>query len=216
MIALYIVFTVLLLLFIVAILPVSLCVKYKDEVSLSASVLAFKFFIYPKKKERVKISDYSKKKLEKQKKKAIKKRLKKKSKSALKKSQKNPAAKKELSISEKLELVYKLLKESIGQAAKRVKIKTQKIVITIGSDDAAKTAMLYAAASNAVLLILTLLDNCKKLKGFKGSEIAVNADFTAQKCSADLEIIFSMRVWQLLKSLFAVTFKYLKDKEHSK
>ena len=170
--------------------------------------------LYPKKKKKVKISDYSKKKLEKQKKKAIKKRLKKKSTPS--KSQPKPAEKKELSFSEKLELVYKLLKSAIGQAAKQVKIKTQKIVITIGSDDAAKTAMLYAAASNAVLLILTLLDNCKKLRGFKGSEVAVNADFTAQKCSADLEIIFSMRVWQLLKSIFAVTLKYLKDKEQSK
>ena len=214
MIALYIIFTVLILLFVAAILPVSLCVKYKDEVTLSASVLSFKFFIYPKKKKKVKISDYSKKKLEKQKKKAIKNRLKKKSTPS--KSQPKPAEKKELSFSEKLELVYKLLKSAIGQAAKQVKIKTQKIVITIGSDDAAKTAMLYAAASNAVLLILTLLDNCKKLRGFKGSEVAVNADFTAQKCSADLEIIFSMRVWQLLKSIFAVTFKYLKDKEQSK
>lgn len=215
MIALYIILSVLLLLFAAAMLPVSLSVKYKDEVTLSASVLAFKIPIYPKKKEKVKISDYSKKKLEKQKKKSLKKRLKK-CKKAHAEEQSKSTKKKELSIGEKLQLVYELLKSAVGQATKHVKIKTQRIFITVGSDDAAKTAMLYAAASNAVLLILTLLDNYKKLKGFRGSEIAVNADFTAQKCSADLEITFSMQVWQLVKSIFAVAFKHLKDKEQHK
>ena len=52
MIAVYIVLSVLLLIFILAMLPVSLNLKYMDEVSLCASVLGLKFMLYPKEKEK--------------------------------------------------------------------------------------------------------------------------------------------------------------------
>lgn len=214
MIAVYIVLSVLLLIFILAMLPVSLNLKYRDEVSLCASVLGLKFMLYPKKKEKVKISDYSKKKLEKKKRKAQRKRLKLKKKADSKRATAKPSGepKRKPSFSENLQLIYGLLKACIGQASKYVKLKAQKIVINVGSEDAAKTALLYAAVNNSVVLILTLLDSCKKLKNFKGSEIAVNADFVSEKCSADVDISLSMRVWQILKGLFAAALKYVKSK----
>lgn len=214
MIAVYIVLSVLLLIFILAMLPVSLNLKYRDEVSLCASVLGLKFMLYPKKKEKVKISDYSKKKLEKKKRKAQRKRLKLKKKADSKKTTAKPSGepKRKPSFSENLQLIYGLLKACIGQASKYVKLKAQKIVINVGSEDAAKTALLYAAVNNSVVLILTLLDSCKRLKNFKGSEIAVNADFISEKCSADVDISLSMRVWQILKGLFAAALKYVKSK----
>lgn len=214
MIAVYIVLSVLLLIFILAMLPVSLNLKYRDEVSLCASVLGLKFMLYPKEKEKVKISDYSKKKLEKKKRKAQRKRLKLKKKADSKKTTAKPSGepKRNPSFSENLQLIYGLLKACIGQASKYVKLKAQKIVINVGSEDAAKTALLYAAVNNSVVLILTLLDSCKRLKNFKGSEIAVNADFVSGKCSADVDISLSMRVWQILKGLFAAALKYVKSK----
>ena len=214
MIAVYIVLSVLLLIFILAMLPVSLNLKYRDEISLCASVLGLKFMLYPKKKEKVKISDYSKKKLEKKKRKAQRKHLKLKKKADSKKTTAKPSSepKRKPSFSENLQLIYGLLKACIGQASKYVKLKAQKIVINVGSEDAAKTALLYAAVNNSVVLILTLLGSCKRLKNFKGSEIAVNADFVSGKCSADVDISLSMRVWQILKGLFAAALKYVKSK----
>lgn len=216
MIAIYIVLSVLLLLFLVAMLPVSLTVKYKDEVSLTASVLAVKIPIYPRQKKKVKISDYSKKSLERRRRKALKKRLKaeKKLKASKRKAlqKKASSSKEKKSLLDNLELIYELLSTYVSGVIKHVKVKTTRIVLTIGSDDAAKTAMLYAAASNAVALIVTFLDNCKRLKSFNGSQISVNADFVSEKCSADIEISFSMRIWQVLNTLFATALKYVTKK----
>jgi len=210
MIALYIVLSVLLLLFIISLLPVSLSLKYRDEVSLTASVAAIKIPLYPKKKKKVKISDYTLKKTEKQKKKASKKELKRQNQKYVKKTNGKPKEKKTLL--ENLGLIRELLGAFIGGVVKHAKIKTEKIVLTVATDDAAKTALLYAAVNNAVLLIVAFLDSCKKIEKLHKSEISVNADFLAEKCSADVEISFSLRVWHLIKILFASALKYVTHK----
>lgn len=210
MIALYIVLSVLLLLFSISLLPVSLSLKYRDEVSLTASVAAIKILLYPKKKKKVKISDYTLKKTEKQKKKASKKALKRQNQKYVKKTNGKPNEKKTLL--ENLGLIRELLGAFIGGVVKHAKIKTEKIVLTVATDDAAKTALLYAAVNNAVLLIVAFLDSCKKIEKLHKSEISVNADFLAEKCSADVEISFSLRVWHLIKILFASALKYVTHK----
>ena len=213
MIALYIALSVLLFLFLVALIPVSLTLKYKDEVELTASVWAIRIPLYPRKKKKVKISDYSHKKLEKRKKKALKKRLKTQKKlEGNQKAAKAAPQKEKKPILESLELIYELLKTYITQTVKYVKIKTTRIVINVATDDAAKTAMLYAAVSNSEAVILTLLDNCKKLKNAPQATVAVNADFLSEKCSADIELSFTMRVWHLAKTLFVTAFKYVTQK----
>lgn len=216
MTAICIVLSVLLLLFLIALLPVSLTLKYRDEVALTASVWAIRFQLYPKKKKKVKISDYTLKKEKKRKKKALKKRLKaeKKLQNAKKRTAKKTTIKpkEKKSLLESLELIYELLTAFIGGIIKHVKIKTSKIRLTVASDDAAKTAMLYAAANNAVLLIVTFLDSCKKVKKLHSSDISVNAGFLEEKCSADIEISFSLRVWHLVKILFVSALKYVTHK----
>lgn len=210
MIALYIVLSVLLLLFLIALIPVTLTLKYKEQVELTASALAIKFQLHPRKKKKVKISDYSQKKAERRKKKALRKRARGASKKAVKKQEGKPQEKKPLL--ESLEIIYKLLSTCAAQATKHVKIKTTRIVINVATDDAAKTAMLYAAVSNSVLLILTFLDSCGKLKGSAQSTVSVNADFLSEKSSADIEISFTLRVWHIAKSLFVTALKYVTQK----
>lgn len=212
MTALCIVLSVLLFLFLVAIIPVSLTLKYKDEVAVTASVWVIKFGLYPKKKKKVKISDYTLKKEKKRKHKALKKKLKKNKElqNAKKSSDVKPKEKK--SLLESLGLIHELLTAFVGGVVKHVKIKTTKIQLTVASDDAAKTALLYAAASNAVLLIVTFLDSFKKVKNLHSSDISVNADFLTEKSYADIEISFSLRIWHLIKILFASALKYVTHK----
>ena len=54
MIALYIILSIFILLFLAAMLPLSLTLTYKDEVTLYASVWAVKFKLYPKAKKALK------------------------------------------------------------------------------------------------------------------------------------------------------------------
>ena len=198
MTAIYIVLSVLLLLFAIAMLPVSLTLEYKDNVALNASVLAVKIPLYPKKK--AKASDPKTKKAKK-KKAFIKK-------SAIKKADKKPNQE-EKSLLESLKLIRELLVSFFGGIAKHVKIKTTRIIINVAAADAAKTALLYGAVNNAVLFILTFLDKCKKVKSLKSSEISVNADFLSEKSSADVKITFTLRVWHLIKIIFASALKYV-------
>ena len=216
MIALYIILSVLLLLFLVSIIPLSLTFIYKDEVVIYARIWKFKIPIYPKKKKKIKLSDYSPRKLERQKKKALRKNAKAKRKAlAAKHGQKAAKQKdggKEKSLMDNLELIAQLLRAYLEHAVKHVKIKTTKIILNIGSDDAAKTALLYAAAKNALLVILTFLDQFKKLKKLHSSNISVNADFLSESCSADIELTFTMRTWHMACALFAAAMKYVTEK----
>jgi hypothetical protein len=107
--------------------------------------------------------------------------------------------------------VLEVLPIFIPRLVKRLKIKTTKIIIAVGSDDAAKTAMLYAGVNNLVIAIVAFLDNYRKLKNLKKSNIVVSADFVSEKCSADIEISFSLRVWQIIEVLFASAIKYEKQ-----
>ena len=215
MIALYIILSVLLLLFLISIIPLSLTFIYKDEVVIYARIWKFKIPIYPKKKKKIKLSDYSPRKLERQKRKALRKKKKVKA-DALDAKRGHKATKpkdgKKKSFIENLELIAELLRTYLGHAVKHVKIKTTRIILNIGSDDAAKTALLYAAAKNALLVILTFLDQFKKLKKIHSSNISVNADFLSESCSADIELTFTMRTWYMACALFAAAMKYVTEK----
>ncbi len=205
MIALYIITAVLLLLLAIAMLPIALTLKYKDEVSVRLSLWDIKLKEFPKKKKKIKISDYSQKAIKKRQKKAQKPQ-----KEKPKSSDKAQTPKKGLL--DNLGLIKELLTVIVKGVWGKLKIKASKIVITVATDDAAKTAMLFPAVNTAVLGIVTFLDNESKLKSLDKSDIAVRADFTAQKSTADIEISFSMRLWQILGILFATALKYVSQK----
>ena len=212
MVVLCIIAFVLLLFSLAALLPVSLSVRYCDEFSLAAKVGFITIRKLPAKKKKVKISDYSVKAIKKRRKKAAKAKAK-----ALKKHpERDPGSpktrKKKKSIWDTLELIKELLSVIIPGIWGKLKIKTSKIVITVGSEDAAKTALLFSAVNSSVAGVLAYLDNSSKIKGFDSSEISVRADFIAEKISADIDISFSLRIWQIIKILFDAALKYVKIK----
>ena len=214
MIALYIISAVLLLLLLLASLPVTLTVKYREELEAEISLLAIKHTIYPKEKKKVRISDYSKKNIEKRRKKALRKKLK-----AEKKQQKKQLTKKtgestapKKGLLESIGLIKELLSTLIPKTAKRIRIKATRIIINVATDDAAKTALLFPAVNGAVVGLVTYLDNASKFKNLDKSNIAVRADFVSQKTTADIEISFSLRSKHLLEILFASALKYVTKK----
>lgn len=204
------------LLLLVAWLPVTLTVRYREELSVEISTFAIKRRLYPKEKKKIKISDYSKKNIEKRRKKALKKKLKAEKKRQKKQKPQNsgapaPSAKKR-GLVESIELIKELLSVLIPNTAKRVKIKATKIIINVATDDAAKTALLFPAVNGAVLGLVTYLDDASKFRGLDRSSISVNADFVSQKTTADIDISFSLRGKHILEILFATALKYVTQK----
>lgn len=190
MIALYIITGLLLALAIIALLPSSLTVKYREELEVEAKVMGKSIRLYPKPPKKTKATAPKRKKVKK----------------PVKNETKSPPKKR--SVLETLGLIKELLATLIPKTAKRIKIKATRIFITVGSSDAAKTALLFPAVNGAVLALVTYLDNEKKFDGLDRSNIAVRADFLSGKITADIEISFSLRLWHIAEILLATAFKY--------
>lgn len=214
---LIIVLSVLLLLFVLLMIRGHATVEYRDSVTVRISILGIPFWRYPKKKKKIRLSDYTPKKLEKKKRREArlqdkrKKRLAKKAKRRGEPSAGSTPAKKR-GLLENLGLIREILTVLIGKSAKHIRVHADRILINVATDDAAKTAILFGAVNQAVVGILELLDQTQKLSVSRSSTISVKADFAAQKSTADISITLSLRVWQILKVLFHTALQYTKTK----
>ena len=71
------------------------------------------------------------------------------------------------------------------------------------------TGAVTAAASS----LFELLNRFKKVDRHKNSELSVIADFTAGECSVDIDILLSLRLWQLIEILLKAFIAYAKSKQ---
>ena len=214
-------------------LKATVTVIYDGEVALLVRVLFIKIKILPSKEKKRPRSMSAKKaaKLEakllaKEKKKRAKKAQKKKEKAEKKEAVKRgETKKKKMSPDEILDIIHlvtALLKKIVGNFWKHLRIKVARIRINIGTGDAATTAIVYGAATQAINAIFPLLDRTKQVKVPKSREVYVNADFTAEETEMDIKISFSLRVWHLfhvlfsaIPPLFGFLFKKIKRKAES-
>lgn len=200
MIALYIILAILLLIIALFSLKSSVVLTYKNDVELKLSVLGIKFDLYPKKQKKIK----KRKKLLKGKK-------------AKKSAEANSGEKKEKgSLLDSLDLIKELLSVLLKKANKRIKLKASKIIINVATGDAAKTALLFTAVNNTLALIIKYLEEADKLTALKKSQISVKCDFISEKSSADIEILFTLRVWHVAEILLATALKYVTLKNDTK
>ena len=192
MTALYVIAGIVALLVLLLLLPVRLSLVYKDDLSLTVSYLFFLFPLYPKEKE-VRLSDYTPKKLRKKKRKARKKRL---SEGAAAKKAQKP----EKTTAQKLRqirLILYILKNAYKNILSAVKIRVQRLYITVATDDAAKTAILYGVAAQSTAYLMELLRSHTKTVAKRGG-VDVVADFCGDKSALDVIIVFSVSPLSLL------------------
>ena len=219
--ALMIILAILLAIFALLMLQAHITVEYREALCVRISVLGIPLWQHPRKKKKVRISDYTQKKIEKRKKREAKRLAKKKRKQA-KKEQKNqtrattaPASPKK-GLLDNLSLVREILTAVLKKTAGHVRLRAQRIIIHVATDDAAKTAILFGAVNQAVIAIVELLDQMKKWRGLRASQIAVNADFASQKSTVDISISLSLRVWQMLNILLHAALRLVKEKAKPK
>ena len=223
--ALLIILSILLALFWLLMLHGNVTVEYRDAVSVRIKVLGIPFWQHPKKKKKIKLSDYTPEKIAKRNRREERKqarKLAKRKKQLAKKAKKGGTQSTATTPSEKRGLLENLgfLREIVtmllGKSAKHIRLRASRIIITVATDDAAKTAILFGAVNQAVVALIELLDQAKKWHRLRDSEISVKADFTAEKSTADISITLSLRVWQMLSILFHTALSYIKGKTKSK
>ena len=222
LIALYIIGGILLFFAFIGSLRAEVLIAYSDEFALTVRVLGIPIKIIPKKKKKIKLSAYSKKNRAKyeaaQKEKAIKKSKKK----AEKKKKKDAAkakkkadkaagkAKPKKPLSETIDMILDLVKVAVGRFAKHLRIRVARLHIGVATGDAASTAILYGAIAPAVACIAALLDSTSTLRHPARSDVDVHADYLSETMQIDIEIGFSICVWQLFDILFRTGFRLTK------
>lgn len=226
MIALWIVLGILLFLCALILIPVSIKIGYKEEVTLSVGVPGIYFPILPKKEKKAK--PLSKKKYEKlllkdaeraekkrlaDQKKAQKKKDTDKAKQAEKEQKANDAemADEPSTMSLILRIVGGVLDTFFG----KLRVKIARVNIVVGGPDAAKTALTYGIVSQGVAYLMELIATKTKMARAKNTYVSVVPDFLAQKTTADLLIIFRLRLIDLLSTGIVFFIRFMKEKTAS-
>ena len=228
----------LLILAFILFLKVQVVIEYKDEVALTAKIYGLPIRILPSKKRRVKpmtakeaekirkkraIAEKKKQekakakakaKAEKKKKKAEKKRKLKEDPEARRKEAERKKRKKEESatLEENLDLVKKLVFFFFSRFFRHFRIDLTRLHIVIGTDEAAKTALLYGVAVQAVAYVLAFLDRYANLHGLAKRDVYVDTDFLSEEIKVDIKIAFSLRLWHLFHIAFGALGRFIKNR----
>lgn len=215
MLALKIIFGILLALILLLLLRVKISViSDGDRVKLLLRILGIPFKLYPRKskKQKIRLSDYTPRGLrraqKKKDKKALKESLKEKHEKPLEEEGEKPT------LSETVSTITALAKKIITKFFRHLRIDVTNIRISVGTPDAAKTGILYGAVCQGVAYLTEVLDHVTNVKKIKKSEISVSADFVSGKTVADINISFSLTVWQALDILLGAAFEYIKSKSN--
>ena len=171
--------------------PVSLTVMLDEEhrLRLRGRIAGIPFYRYPEKKKRVRLSDYSER--------AMKKK-------ALKQSKEKPSSTApslpgdDAPLSEKLSFATDLASFVLRRTLSLAHVRVSRLAVTVGSGDAATTALLYGAISPALAFLLETLHQFSHLHIARGAPVGVAADFTSDRTRADLHLRFRLRVIHLI------------------
>ncbi len=103
--------------------------------------------------------------------------------------------------------LLKLTKELSERLRKKLYVDKLTLDITTASKDPFRTALIFGSSGAAVGVMLAILEN---LFIIKEKKVSVNADFSAQKTVAFMDIKLSLTVAQLLNLAFHAVYKYIK------
>lgn len=228
MIWLWILLGIFLFLAILFLLPLSIRIGYGDEVALSAGLPGLYFSILPKKKKTPNLRRFSAKKYRKLLEKdrlAAEKKAKKEREKALRKKQstkeKESERKKRLPPTEKsdepsiISRILPVICPVLDTFGSRLRVKICRMHITVGGSDAAQIAMTYGVIAQGVSYLLELPSQKTKFRRARDADIDVRADFLLAKTTADVEIIFRLRLLDLLAVGIKFLFLFLSQKGES-
>ena len=210
MTALIILFSILILIALILLIRIKVIIYYRGEdIKLNLHILGIPIKLLPRKqkKKKIKLSDYSYKKR--------KKSLQKKPKKVKKKKEKVNVNEKP-SITEAIPTIAEIVKYLLKKFFGHLRIDVTEIKITVGTDDAAKTAIMFGIVNQAAAALFDLLSTITNVKKNRKNEIAVYADFASEKTVININLGFSLRIWHLFSIAFGALFKYLKNMLKSK
>ena len=226
MIALWIVLGILLFLCALILIPVSIKIGYKEDVTLSVGVPGIYFPILPKKEKKAK--PLSKKKYEKlllkdaertEKKRLADQKKAQKKKDAVKAKQAEKEQKaKDTEMADEpstMSLILRIVGGVLDTFFGKLRVKIARVHIVVGGPDAAKTALTYGIVSQGVAYLMEQIATKTRMTRAKNTYVSVVPDFLASKSTADLLIIFRLRLIDLLSTGIVFFIRFMKEKTAS-
>jgi hypothetical protein len=166
-------------------------------------VLFLRFRLFPRKKKKIRLRDYSHKRYRKRLK---KRRLEKKKEKPVKK------ARPKLPLRQRISLFVSLFDGIYQRFLRYFRIDIAKLRIDVATGDAAKTAILTGVISQSVAYLCAILDQHTNLGRTYKAEIAVLPNFLEEHSRAEGKFIFSIRTVRLLELGLRFSLRFLKSK----
>lgn len=200
-----------------AFIKASVTIAYSDELSLWIKVSFIKIKILPSSKKKAKMGGMSAKQAEKIKRKLRakieKKRLQDEEKKRQKEEKKKSQEKKDIGeIISNVKMLSSIAVVVIRRFFGHLRIKVARIKIIVATGDAANTAVAYGAITQSLNILLPLLEKVKNFESLDKTDISISSDFTAETPTVDIQLTFSIRVWQLFNIAFAALARFIKHK----
>ena len=209
--ALIIIFCIALVIALLLSTKVILRIKYEDKLNVYLRILFVKIQLHPKKEKKKRYpQSMSRRKARKIKESLSKKKTKpKKKKTSTKEEKKEKEDKYDiLSI---ISIITTFVKNFLKMFVHSARIKSKRLQITVASENAAKTAILYTAVTQATNVLFPMLDEIKTFKKLpEGKELSVEADFLSEKPTVKADITIYVRVGGILKALLGAAAKAFK------
>lgn len=182
---------ILALIILLLLFQIRISIVYEGDVNVFVNALFFRFKVYPR-DNKPDIKEFSAKGINKK----IKKDREKIAAQATKEEKEKSAGKRNVRVTDTLKLVADILFAIKRRFFKYLRIKVAKLNLVVATDDAAKTAIEYGLAVQGVQYIVSFLESITNFSVEKNGSIYVDCDYCTEKTRFDLDITFSLRVWQ--------------------
>ena len=203
--------------------PIHVLLLYNGKLTVKAGIPFLKFRIYPDREDDLLSDNLSLRQKRRLKKKLMKKEARAERRLEKDKKKGKKASPRKLTDSLKgqkgkglvkdLGRLFRFVRILAMKFGKKLKIKIKRLEIVAASEDAATTAYLFGALSQAVAYGFAAADKYTNIK-FRNSRVFVRADFCGDKTRVNTEILFRIRVGSLLG--FALSAFWLLAKESMK
>ena len=180
-------------------IKVTLKISYTDKLAVYLKILFIKIKLYPQKDKKTRYP----KSMSKRKAKKIRDSLKTKKKKPKKvKKKENDEEKESTDMLSILSIVSSFIKHFIRLFTKSIRLKASRINIIVATEDAAKTAITYAAVTQSINLLFPVLDDLKTVKKLpNGKNLSVTVDFLDDKPTLDIDLELYVRIGGALKAV---------------
>ncbi len=202
MTALWIILGILAFFVILFSIPIHVVLEADSDVRVHARFLFIKYSLFPMKKRKKKPK--AAKKPKKTKKTASPKKT--------KKAADAPKEKKKRDIIGLIKLILKLVAAVLRKFPKHFRVRILRYNITVGTKDAAKTAILYGAVTGLSANLFELLKKGTRFRIKRKSDVNVYADFLGEKTKADIGIDISLTLSGAMSMLLAAGLAFVKAK----